>query len=408
MPQSLREDWNGDATLRFRAYANGHEQGGAAADENEVLSAEHSSKLFRWTMKHLQAAGLAVDAAPSKQPASVHELTPRLFAEFDFPDGHIHLAGCTLEDRPIVRLTTLVGNNGNQDALQHSYFWPSGEPVEEDLIDALHLQEVVPDAAPAGGPAPDTVRHWIATAKKNIDRPGAELIAVTIVWCKYAAGKIALRVEHHAGDEESGEDTAIAFEGWATLLADGTIKPPPFHCPYSGLDTYHLAATDDGRIAAAEAVGKCGETGRRMLRSELGKCAVTGQTVCSALLETCRASGERAFAQKMVECAQCDQRVSPGALKGGRCSACRSLAPIRKDDPRMARLLDFYPHLDRWSRWKLAETQAGYVLVATSWLRQLLLVVDKQSLEVAHAATAGRFFSSWQELPSGEREELLG
>ena len=73
----------------------------------------------------------------------------------------------------------------------------------------------------------------------------------------------------------------------------------------------------------------------------------------------------------------------------------------------MARLLDVYPKLDRWSRWKLSETETGYILVASSWLRQLLLVVDQDSLEVRHAASAGHFLSSWQELPSGEREELL-
>ena len=45
------------------------------------------------------------------------------------------------------------------------------------------------------------------------------------------------------------------------------------------------------------------------------------------------------------------------AAHGGRCSACRSLAPVRKDDPRMARLLDEHPLLDRWPRWRIAETK---------------------------------------------------
>ena len=49
-------------------------------------------------------------------------------------------------------------------------------------------------------------------------------------------------------------------------------------------------------------------------------------------------------------------RVCPKVLEGDRCPACRHLVPTTKDDPRMARILDAFPKLDRWRNWKVAET----------------------------------------------------
>lgn len=74
----------------------------------------------------------------------------------------------------------------------------------------------------------------------------------------------------------------------------------------------------------------------------------------------------------------------------------------------MARLLDEYPQLDHWPRWRISETETTYVLLATSWLKQLSLVVDKGSLEVSHVATSGRLLTNWQEVSASQREELLG
>ena len=73
----------------------------------------------------------------------------------------------------------------------------------------------------------------------------------------------------------------------------------------------------------------------------------------------------------------------------------------------MARLLDEYPKLDSWPRWRIAETDSVYVLLTTSWLRQLSIVVDKVSLEVSHLAASGRLLTNWVELSTTQREELL-
>ena len=41
-------------------------------------------------------------------------------------------------------------------------------------------------------------------------------------------------------------------------------------------------------------------------------------------------------------------------------------------------------------------------------MRQLVIVLEKESLEVLRAAEGHRLFGTWQELPQVEQQELLG
>ena len=393
LPEALRDRWQGKETLLFQTSSNGQ----AAADN--VLAADVGSELFRWAAAQLQAAGPAVHAMPSKQPASVHEISAKLFAHYGFADGHIHLAGCMLKDVPVLRLTASPGDDrNNASPLKHHYFDRNGAPLEDDLVAGLHLDDITPLEDRPPSISSSDVESAITAARRHLGP--AEPIAAALIWCKHAEGKLAF---------ESGDQTVhLPFEGWARLLAEGTSQPPAYKCPLSRQQSYRLGVTDDGRIAAAEGIVACEESGRRVLITEVETCAATGKRVLPEHLTACSASGVRVLQSELVECSQCSQTAAPDAVKGGRCSACRSLSAVRKDDPRMARLLDEYPKLDRWSSWKIAETDANYLLLASSWVRRLLLVVDKQSLEVKHIATSGRVVTSWSELPSGQREELLG
>ncbi len=94
-------------------------------------------------------------------------------------------------------------------------------------------------------------------------------------------------------------------------------------------------------------------------------------------------------------------------MKGDRCTACRRLQAVAKDDPRLARVLGEYPGLDRWSRWRLSETSRVYVLLGGAWWRQLLVVVDKHSLDALHLAAAGRFLSGWREISYEQMDKYL-
>jgi hypothetical protein len=74
----------------------------------------------------------------------------------------------------------------------------------------------------------------------------------------------------------------------------------------------------------------------------------------------------------------------------------------------MARILGEYPKLDRWKFWRLAESQSVYVMIAASLVKQMLLVVDKQTLEVLRAASGGRFSRRWTDADEPQRSEWLG
>ncbi len=222
----------------------------------------------------------------------------------------------------------------------------------------------------------------------------------TVIWCKLAVGKLLFEL----GDSSAEKPFGL----WAQQLADGVAKPPPFRCPATGRESYHVVATDDGRITVAESIASCECSGRRVLDSDLEICAVTGRRVLGEYLQTCAVTGERVLADKMVTCGQCCQEVSPRAVSGGRCRACRSLQGVARDDPRLARILGEYPKLDRWSRWRLAETVDVYVLTATSLFRRLLLVLNKESLEATHVAEGFRLAGDWSEVPPSQWDEFLG
>lgn len=405
LPEALWADWNGSQVLHIHASRNGaasHLPSDGESSESEAINTfelSPDSKLFQWTIDKLRSHS-PVNTVPQSQPAGVHEITPELFSQFTFDDGHIHLAGCALEDRPVIRLTLQSGEADANATLRHLFFWPDGEFVEQELISQLTLDQLQALETRPPQRELDKLQETIEAAQASIQEQGDDVIAVTVIWCKFAEGKIAF---------EAGEETVyVPFSGWATLLAKGLLRPEPYDCPLTHLKGYNLAVTDDGRIAAADGIGTCEETGQRMLLADMDRCTATGKRVELRLLAPCRVSGKPVLATSLVNCEQCGQKVSPNALKGSRCSACRSLAPIRKDDPRMARLLDEYPKLDSWPRWRIAETETVYVLLATSWLRQLSIVVDKESLDVSHIAVSGRLITNWLELSTAQREELLG
>jgi hypothetical protein len=100
-------------------------------------------------------------------------------------------------------------------------------------------------------------------------------------------------------------------------------------------------------------------------------------------------------------------RVSPHTIAESGCLACGKRTSIRKSDPRMCLVLGEHPGLDRWRRWRLAETPQAYVLEARSLLRRLLVVVDKQSLQTTRLAARNCFRSAWFDIPNEQWRELL-
>jgi hypothetical protein len=173
------------------------------------------------------------------------------------------------------------------------------------------------------------------------------------------------------------------------------------------METYHLAATDDGRIVAAEAIEACAETGRRVLAEELVTCSATGKHVLPETLATCPVTNEPVLRSALTPCSTCGERVSPATLLRQRCAACRTLAPAADDDPRIARLREDFPGLRAWTSWRLAETKTVYVVQASGWVQRLLIVVDKEDYTVKRLAQSVRLLPLWKTVPPEQHDKYL-
>jgi hypothetical protein len=330
---------------------------------------------------------------PAGQPESVHQIAERLFPAYTFDGGRMHLAGCKLEDRLFLRLRF-----GTGEGAVEVYLDADGRPVPREQIDSLHLAEPVPLEEPRPVDPALLVRLVALGSEEatSLDDARADHEPdVLVIWGKHTEGKIRFT----AGEESAD----LAFAGWTTLLA-----PPPFVCPRSGRETFRLALTDDGRIAAAEAVEACQETGRRMLADELATCSATGRRAAAELLETCPVSGEPVLRREMIPCRTCAERVSPAVIDDGACAACRGLEPVDTSDGRLAGLLEKHPGLADWPKWRMAETRTALIFVASGWVRRMVVVADKESLEVKRVATGRRLASGWAEVPAERHGEVLG
>lgn len=334
-----------------------------------------------------------IHVAPADQPTSVHQIAQRLFPAYTVDGGKVELAGCTLEDRLFLRLEFRRGRESGV-----LYVDGEGDEIAADLVEALGMSQVAELPRPPQQPTAQLARTIEAAARAAVDRFPAhdppEVFAKAALWCKFAEGKLRFAV---------GEDsTDLPFSGWSR-----TLRPPPFVCPYTGTSTFHLAATDDGRIVAAERIEICAESNRRVLGDDLEVCSLTGLRVMAELIETCAVSGQRLLGSQMVECRTCRQRVSPTAIQRGQCTACAALQPVNKADPRMARVLHEHPSLESWSSWRISETSTVYILAAAGWLKRLLVVLDKTSLEMRHLATGNRVLAGWKRVEPQQYEHVL-
>ncbi len=407
LPEAFRDSFAGAEQIRFTfpREAAGDDDTAKAPAPGAEQPITWQSPLLVWALARLRRRAKAANGVPRDQPQSVHEIAPKLFAPYRIDAGHAHLAGCSLEDRPILRLTFRVSRQPNDAPARfvNLFLDEDGGGVHGEERAALGLDDVVPMTTRPPQLAEEKVERWIAggwqLAAADLSGERAELVCATIVWCKWAQGKLAILV---------GENSLeIPFGLWARLLAEGAAAPPEYVCPVSGIRSYHLAATDDGRITAADAIAVCDESQRRVLAGELQTCAVTGRRVLPEYVVACPITQQHIVRASAKTCPMCRQAVSPEAIAGSRCLACRSLARISKADPRMARIFGEHPGLDRWRIWRISETAATYVLVARGLVRRLLAVIDKESLEVVYLARGSRFSSTWTEVAKEQQEELL-
>lgn len=401
-PEDHAELLNGAQWVRFSFRSSA---GRSPPGNGFVEDVTPASRLFHYVVSRLNSLGKATHSAPAHQPVSVHEISSQLFSVYTVDGGNVHLAGCTLDDRPMLRLTyrTATSGEGKLARLQHVLFYEDGNAVDGETLHALDISELVPCIRRSRDLNESEIDHWLETCQRQAVEMfrdvSSEFIAATVVWCKYAEGKLSFVI---------GEQTVeIPFAGWAHLLMDQRVKPPPYTCPWTGRQSYHLAATGDGRISVAEAIEACAVSGVRVLENELETCQATGKRALPEHLMDCPVSGQRVIRSSLVVCSMCGQGVSSSSLRMGCCSACQSLKSVPQSEPPVFSLLNRYPKLKRWGHWKASETSTVCILTASRILRQLVMVVDKKSLETRYLAVKNRFSTAWNAVPKSERGQYL-
>lgn len=416
-PEERRGSLNGAGSVRF-TFADAA-AGGATRAVGPVERVTPQSRMFQWILDELQTHPRPLQALARDDVAGVEQLEEPLRAAYALQGVTLHLVETQLEPRPVLRLAVRQpspspkdspedsprGSTETRPRLRHWHFLPDGSLLDDQLAWEMGLDQ--PQSANGSSPAyQGDLEAWLESAVETLRQrnpePSAgqmEFVASCLVWCRYVSGKLLFACRDRTVE--------VPFAGWARRFRSGCEQPPPFHCPATGRDSYHVEASDDGQITVAEALETCGFSGRRVLAGGLEACQATGQRVLPEYLVTCPVSGRRLLADRLVECRDCRQAVDPDNLEQGRCGACRKMATVSKDDPRMALVLGEYPKLERWSRWRMSETGSVYVLTANDWFRRMLVVLQKESLEVRHLATAGRLRPAWLEVPLQQRAEFF-
>lgn len=371
--------------------------------DSSVESLDPNGPFVSWLMDRLRATGPAVHVRPCEQPTAVAEVASRLFEAYRVDGGQIQLGGCQLDDVSFLRLSFAANENG-QFVVRHVFVSHDGASVPDELATELGLVDVEPIHKYAPRIDDTTLNALIAAGRRIAAKSGSsrdpsativEPLAIAVVWVKHASGKLQFTI---------GETTVeLPFAAWAGLL-----EAPPYVGEHSGASGFHLAATDDGRIDVADHIASCQYSGRRVLDDELVTCSVTGKRVLGEFTDQCPVSGSPALVEQFASCSVCRQRVSKSVLDEQTCAACREIAKIKKDDPRLVWMMGEHPGLQRWNRWQLAETEQVYIGQAERLLKRLLVVVDKHSLAVRHLATSSRFSPTWAVVSTAEKQNILG
>lgn len=394
LDESDRDAFGGKSELRIGLQNS--------PSDGQLEPIDFKTGLGDWLLTRLRAQGQAAHVRPRNQPTAVQDISSRLFAAYRVEGGRVHLGGCQLVDFPFLRLSFAAQDHGSP-CVRHLFVAHDGTSVSDNQVEELGLLDVEPITKSPPRIEETSLNALIASgrriaAKNSTSRdPSASIIeplSITLIWVKHASGQLHFTV---------GDTTvALPFSGWAKL-----IEAQPFVAPQSGTSSYHLAATDDGRIDAFEEITTCELSGRRVLRQELVTCSVTGKRILAEFTEPCPVSGEPTHTDEFSNCSICQQRVSKSVLENKTCAACRQMVKIKKDDPRLIWILGEHTGLERWKRWQLSETQSVYIAQAESLMKRLLVVVDKETLSVNYLATASRLTSRWTPVEGVAQSELL-
>mgnify|MGYP007073179983 FL=1 len=436
LPASQREHFENRPEVLFTFDAQRYD--GAAKNDLEFAAPGH--RLFRWLFEQSLSANVLHKMAPPQQPEHVSEISQRLFSAYTIDGGSVHLAGCTLEDRWVVRFVRSSANDANAELV----IGPDGRELASELRHELGMDQLAevatPDVAMDNVPAQNGKSEFGATPRSvspqqlariaeqiqlgirrlvgpaNEGAPGKEgsaqghhdndsitairdalqdIAEVQLIRTRWVSGKLRFTYRRQTVD--------AAFAGWARSLT-----APEVECPRTGKLTRHLSTTDDERLAAAESIETCEKTGQRVLQGELKQCSISGTRCLPEYLGHCAVTNLPVMRETLVECPHCRQQISPASLSGAKCYGCRKLASVSKNDARLSLILTEYPKLDEWRRWRLSETEVNFIVTARRGFQRLMVVIEKETMQVGFLARAG-WRPRWTAVESVEEQaEILG
>lgn len=337
-------------------------------------------------------------AAPVGQLQRVHQLADRILPAYAVSGGQIHLAGCTLEDVPVLRF----GEVGSADVREWIRMPATDEfcPVSTELAKVLGLGSLEATQPPKSISV-GMVSTWIDAvtaldAKVAGSGPTAAIAGkpTQMIWCKYARGKVQFTIGEQVVEQ--------SFCQWAHRL-----EAPDYHCAVTGTKTYNLAATSDGRVIAEAEIARCEISGKRLPQAELIYCTVTGQRVARELAVRCPISDAFLLPDQRECCRACRQWVSPLRMDGETCHVCRSLKRVDRSDARVLRALALYPSLAHWRSLRLGFSSEVMVLKASKGWQQRLLVFDQKTDLLRCAAGKSRLGRSWLPIDDQQVKQSL-
>ena len=332
------------------------------------------SRFGTWLVKRLRAVGPAVHVRPNDQPTAVNDVASRLFAAYRVEGGQIHLGGCQLTDLAFLRLSFAASEDG-RPCVRHIFVSHDGTTVPDELASRLGLLEVEPilkfppridDAALN---ALIAAGRRIAAKSSSSRDPSAttvEPIAQAVVWVKHASGKLQFTV---------GETTVEnPFSGWARI-----IEAPPYVAEHSGTSSFHLAATDDGRIDAADQNRSCELFGRKVLANELVILLRNRQTCVGRVYRTLPRRRRACSRRTLRTCAVCRQEVSQAVLD--RESVCAVAANCPRSRKTTRAWSGFWANIPAWTAGAAGDLQKpAEVYIRTGRRLKRLLVGGRQGV----------------------------
>ncbi|MEM6798332.1 MAG: hypothetical protein AAF589_02355 [Planctomycetota bacterium] len=370
--------WGGGLKTRLRRKKV------AVADEPEFRD-NSPAALFDWLATRAEGQDKLPCFTPVGEPHAVHEFAHPMLDAYTIDGGNVHIGGCHLEDVPLLRQSSLNPVGAAAPTVTHRFFDAKPTPIGAELVRQLHLGEVAPPAEPKPQYRYSNWSDAVATAGKAAATPPASHLVASIVLAKRVEGRLEVNI---------GEATLeIAFAGWTR-----TLKAPPAICPETGIETYHLAALADGRIVAAEAIGKCEISKERRLKRDLAVCGVTDQTVGEEHTMGCPVLRKPVLKDQFAECPTCGEQVARTTMLKETCLGCNDLPKAPRGDARLAALLEASHEASHYGSWRIAETESVTILLGRRFLRQLLVVVDRTSRKLIRAKTR-RLLGRWKPLP---------